>query len=828
MNPEPRLMGLERLRFDQLGEHLVADLLLLPAIAPAGRAEAFEERVGECVPRELREDAIADRLVEGERLIAVVLGDAVPVPTRSAAEERRVDREKRGRRGVGLPLRHLVGDHLTLEIDRVEGGRPIREQPSERRLAERRLLLWVIADELVGLAGRGQIGVEFLFADRPHAAGEVAGERVGELRQIGRGRHVDVERLLELLLHRRDRRGGLLPLRGLVGLRLVVGRGLGRRLRGLECIADLVGPLLEGGVRGRDHLAPGLLVPRHPVEAAKRRDDGRLVGGIGARLGEDGVQVALGGRGLEDRDRRTDDRLRSPGKKRLVPVGVGGGGLPRKRLPDRPDGVRGRVIGALERAVPRLLLREVPEAREQVGSLRGGERIGPFRAVGCHAREERDLSGIDGRVGLVDEEGEAGGGRGLLEDLRKLRAQLDPLVGRCLEAPPSLPVDRLWLLIVGQLGERRGPPAAGRIAQRVPVIMVVLGADEDVHHVGERGCGGGRIDIRRGGGDDRFERLCEGRRILAGRAGPEFEPSGDEAIPRRPRRALPHEADDLPGIGGRGKMIGCGPGKLTHQRVEPVPAGDPLELERQLLGHDGGETGRCLHRVAAGERLIEEPEVEFPGLGRLPQVGALTRHEGVGVVGVGEVVDEEGVEPGGGPGAGFVGGGCGEVEFVPRGGRLQVAGAGGILGGRQHGRGRWALRAGEPGLDRDVGGVGAAEFAGQGHELHDLLLAGGGGVLRDGLHERLELRRLRIGFRGRRLRGDGRGSRESREAADQCGPRERESYGCHVCLQVVCVVQPAAFSPAGFTFCSILGRIARARSEYGLAGYSKSSCVHLS
>ena len=443
MDPNPRLMGLERLRFDQLGEHLVADLLFLPARAFAGRAEPLEEQVGKRPACQLCEDALADRLVEGECLIAVFLRDAVPVPTRSATEERRVDREECGRRAAELPLRHLVGDHLSLEIDRVEGGRAIGEQPGERGLAKRRLLLGIVADELVGLAGRGEIGVELLFADRPHAAGEVAGERVGELGQIGGGRHVHIERLLELLLHRRDRRGGFLPFRGLVGLRLVVCGGLGRRLRGLECIADLIGPLLEGGVRGGDHLAPGLLVPRHPVEAAEGRDDGGLVGGIGAALREDVVQVALGGCRLEDRDRRTDDRLRGPDKKRLVPVGVGGGGLSRKRLPDRPDGVPGRVVGELERAIPRLLLREVPEAREQIAPLRGGERIGRLCAVGCHARKERDLSGIDGRVGLVDEEGEAGGGRGLLEDLRKLRTQLEPLVGRCLVGLPALPVDRL-------------------------------------------------------------------------------------------------------------------------------------------------------------------------------------------------------------------------------------------------------------------------------------------------------------------------------------------------------------------------------------------------
>ena len=828
MNPEPRLVGLERLRLDQLGEHLVADLLLLPAGAPAGGAEAFEERVGERTPRELREDALADRLVEGECEIAVLLGDAVPVPTRSAAEERRVDREKRGRRAVGLPLRHLVGDHLPLEIDRIERGRPIGDEPCERGLAERRLLLWVIADEFVGLAGRGQIGVEVVRLHGGHAAGEMAGERIGELGEVGRGRHVHVERLLELLLDRRDRRGGLLPFRGLVGLRLVVGRGLGRRLGVLELSAYLIGPLLEGGVRGRDHLAAGLLIPRHPVEAAERRDDGRLVGGIGARLGEDGIEVALSGRGLEDRDRRTDDRLWRPGKKRLVPVGVGGGGLARKRLPDRPDGVRGRVIGALERAVPRLLLREVPEAREQVGALRGGERVGRLRAVGLHTGEKRSLCGIDGRVGLVDEEGEPGRGRGLLEDLRKLLAQFDPLVGRSLVGLPALPVDGLWLFGIGNFGERRGPPAADRVAQRVPDFVVIGGADEDVHHVGERGGGGGRIDVRRGGGGDRLERFRERRRILAGRAGAKLEPGHDEAIPCRPRRALPHEADDLPGIGRGGEIVGRGPGEFAHQGVETVPAGDPLEFERQLLGHDGGETGRCLHRVAAGERLIEEPEVEFPGLGRLPQVGALTRHEGVGVVGVGEVVDEEGVEPGGGPGAGFVGWRGGEIELVARGGGPQVAGIGGILGGRQQRGGRRAGCAGKPGLDRDVGAVGAAEVAGHGHELHDLLLAGGGGVLRDRLRDRLELRHLRIGLRCHRIGCESWRGCESREAAGQSDARECESCREHVRLQFVFVVQPAAFSPAGFTFCSILGRIARARSAYGLAGYSKSSWLHLS
>ena len=443
MDANPRLMCLKCLRFDQLGEHLVADLLLLPAVAPAGRAKPFEERVGKRPPSQLREDALADRLVEGERLIAFFLRDAVPVPTRSAAEERRVDCEDRGRRAVGLPLRHLVGDHLPLEIGRIERGRPIGDEPCERGLAERRLLLGIVADELVGLACGGQIVVELLRLDRIHAAGQLAGERIGEFGQIGRGRHVDVERLLELLLHRCDRRGGLFPFRDVVGLRLVVGRGLGRRLRGLECIADLVGPLLEGGVRGRDHLAPGLLVPRHPVEAAEGRHDGRLVGGIGGCMGEDRVQVALSGRWLEDRDRRTDDRLGRPGEKRLVPVGVGGGRLTRKRLPDRPDQTGGVVVGALERAVPGFLLREVSETGEQVGSLRGGERIGRFRAVGCHAREERDLSGIDRRVGLVDEEGEPGRARGLLEDLRKLRAQLEPLVGRCLVGLPALPVDRL-------------------------------------------------------------------------------------------------------------------------------------------------------------------------------------------------------------------------------------------------------------------------------------------------------------------------------------------------------------------------------------------------
>ena len=355
--------------------------------------------------------------------------------------------------------------------------------------------------------------------------------------------------------------------------------------------------------------------------------------------------------------------------------------------------------------------------------------------------------------------------------------------------------------------------------------MVVLGADEDVHHVGERGCGGGGIDIRRGGRDNRLERLCQRRRILACHAGPEFEPGHDEAIPRRPRRAFPHKADDLPGIGGRGKMIGCGPGEFTHQGVEAVPAGDPLELERQLLGHDGRETRRHRHRVATVLGLLQEPEVKLPRFGRLPQVGAVSIHERVGVFDAGEFVDQQGIEPGRGPRAGFVGRRGGKVELVPRGGRLQVAGTGGILGGRQHGRGRRARRAGEPGLDRDVGGVGAAEVSGQGHEFHDLLLAGGGGILRDGLRERLELRRLRIGLCGGWIGCD---SRRGCEAAGQSNSRERESYRCHLCLQVVFVAQPAAFSPAGFTFCSILGRIARARSEYGLAGYSKSSCVHLS
>ena len=206
-------------------------------------------------------------------------------------------------------------------------------------------------------------------------------------------------------------------------------------------------------------------------------------------------------------------------------------------------------------------------------------------------------------------------------------------------------------------------------------------------------------------------------------------------------------------------MIGCGPGKLTHQRVEPVPAGDPLELERQLLGHDGRESGRRRHRVAAGERLIEKPEVKLSRFGRLPQVGAVSIHERVGVFDAGEFVDQQGIEPGRGPRARFVGRGGGEVELVPRAGRLEVSGAGGILRGRQHGGRRRARRAGEPGLDCDVGGVGAAEFAGQGHELHDLLLAGGGGVLRDGLRERLELRRLRIGLRvGRERRGSDAGT----------------------------------------------------------------------
>ena len=272
-------------------------------------------------------------------------------------------------------------------------------------------------------------------------------------------------------------------------------------------------------------------------------------------------------------------------------------------------------------------------------------------------------------------------------------------------------------------------------------------------------------------------------------------------------------------------MIGCGPGEFTHQGVEAVPAGDPLELERQLLGHDGRETRSRGHCVAAVLGLLQEPEVKLPRFGRLPQLGALAGHEGVGVVRIAKVVDEEGIETGGDPRAGFVGRGGGEMEFVPRAGRLEVARAGGILRGRQHGGRRRARRAGEPGLDCDVGGVGAAEFAGQGHELHDLLLAGGGGVLRDGLRERLELRRLRIGLCGGWIGCD---SRRGCEAAGQSNSRERESYRCHLCLQVVFVAQPAAFSPAGFTFCSILGRIARARSEYGLAGYSKSSCVHLS
>ena len=256
-------------------------------------------------------------------------------------------------------------------------------------------------------------------------------------------------------------------------------------------------------------------------------------------------------------------------------------------------------------------------------------------------------------------------------------------------------------------------------------------------------------------------------------------------------------------------MVGRGPGEFAHQGVKAVPAGDPLELERHLLGHDNRETRSHRHRVATALGLLQEPEVKLPRFGRLPQVGPLPRHEGVGVVRVAKVVDEQGIEPGGDPRAGFIGGRGGDGELVPRGGRLEVAGAGGILGGRQHGGGRRAGRAGEPGLDRDVGGIGAAEVAGQGHKLHDLLLAGGGGVLRDGLRERLELRHLRVGLGGGWIGCD---SRRGCEATGQSNSRERESDRCHLCLQVVFVAQPAAFSPAGFTFCSILGRIARARS----------------
>ena len=260
---------------------------------------------------------------------------------------------------------------------------------------------------------------------------------------------------------------------------------------------------------------------------------------------------------MEDRHGRTDDRLGRPGEQCLVDIGLRGRRLPGEARPDRPDELGG-VEGVFEAAVPALLLREMPEAGEQVGAIRGGHAIGLPGGLRRHAGEVGRLPGEDGRVGLVDEQRHAAEALGLPEDLRKPGAKLDPLFRRGLEIPPAVGIDRLRLLGVGQLGEGGGPPAVDRGPLDLPEILPDAG--ERVDHVVERRRRGGGIDVGRGGRHHRLERLRESLPLLAGGAGPILEPADNEAIPRRPGGALADEAHELLRRQERGEMLRLGGG----------------------------------------------------------------------------------------------------------------------------------------------------------------------------------------------------------------------------------------------------------------------------
>ena len=255
-------------------------------------------------------------------------------------------------------------------------------------------------------------------------------------------------------------------------------------------------------------------------------------------------------------------------------------------------------------------------------------------------------------------------------------------------------------------------------------------ADEDIEYVVEHGGRGNGIGIGRGSRRHRRERCGLRCGVLPRDCRLKLKPRRDEPVAGGPRRALPHEPDDLLRSGHGLKLLGLGPRQFAHQPIEMIPVEIPLQFQRRLFGHHSREDFRRRDGVLAGHGLVEKPAVELPRLERLPQVEPAAREERIDVVVALQMADQDLVKLGRHLAAGLVGR-CGrDVPLVERRGRLQVARRRSRVGcsKEQRGRGRGISR--EPRLRGDLGRVGVGTPARLPEKLDHLWLRCVGGELR--------------------------------------------------------------------------------------------------